>query len=143
MRPPCPVETETASAPPSGRSDHEAGAKLTIGIGALAAPRGPSGTATSVMSPETIARATTSVVPLGRHPLASGLKTCAGSVMVGGDALGNGEEVAAVGGGVLAAAVAVGVGDDAADVAIGGPDDEQPDNTMTKRATAIFLTRGA
>jgi hypothetical protein len=114
-----------------------------MGIGAPTAPRGPIVTATSVMSPETIARATTSVVPVGRHPLASGLKICAGSVMVGGDALGNGEAVATVGVAVLAAAVAAGVGDDAADVAAGGPDDEQAQITTTLSATAMFLTRGA
>jgi hypothetical protein len=114
-----------------------------MGIGAPS-PRTPSGTATSVMSPETIARATTSVVPVGRHPLASGLKTCVGSVMVGGgDTVGDGEAIAAVGVAVLAAAVAAGVGDDAADVAAGGPDDEQAQITTTLSATAMFLTRGA
>lgn len=63
--------------------------------------------------------------------------------MVGSDTLGNGDEVAEVGGGVLAAAVAVGVGDDATDVATGGPDDEQAEIRTTMRATAVFLTRGA
>jgi hypothetical protein len=94
------------------------------------------------MSPETIARATTSVVPVGRHPLASGLKTCARSVMPGGNTGPVGEAVAAVAV-ALATVLAVGVGDDAADVALGGPDDEHAVISAVMSTTIAFLTRGA
>jgi hypothetical protein len=143
MRSVCPVETETASAPPSDRSDHQVGAKLTMGDGAPTAPRGPIGTATNVMSPETIARATTSVAPLGRHPLASGVKTWATSMIRGGGTLCVGEGVGAEGAALVAAVVAVAVGDDAADVAAGGPDCEHAAISAARTNRVAFLTRGA
>jgi hypothetical protein len=149
MRPLSPVQTDTASAPPSDRSDHAVGAKLTIDVGAPAAPRGPSGTATKVMSPDTSARATMSVVPVGRHPVMSGLKTCARSVMRVGNTGPVGEAVAAVGeavaalGVVLGAMAEVGVGDRTADAAAGRPDEEQAEITTTRPAAIAFRTRRA
>src|SRR5216683_3701257 len=139
MRPPCPVQTLSASAPASARSAHVFGVKLTIGVGAPALPRGPSGTATSVMSPETIACATTRVVPDGRHPLASGWKTCARSVVPGGNRRCVGEAVGAAL--VAAGIVTLGVGDEAASVATGAPDGEHAAITTATTAATALLTR--
>jgi hypothetical protein len=92
------------------------------------------------MSPETIARAITSVVPDGRHPLACGLKTCARSVMPGGNTRPVGESVV-TGGVALAAVVVVDVGDDTADVALGGPDDEHAVISAAMTTATTFRTR--
>jgi hypothetical protein len=110
-----------------------------MGNGALVAPRAPIGTATNVMSPETIARAITSVVPFGCHLLASGLKTCARSVIPGGNTRPVGDAIDAVGV-ALAAVVAVGVGDEAADVVAGGPEDEHAAISNATMTGSAFLT---
>ncbi|HJW49185.1 MAG TPA: hypothetical protein VJ726_07200 [Candidatus Limnocylindria bacterium] len=94
------------------------------------------------MSLDTIARATTSVVPLGRHPVASGLKTCAMSVIPVGSAGAVGDAVA-VGAALVAAMVAVGVGEEAADVAAGGTEDEHAVISAAKATAIAVLTRGA
>lgn len=145
MRLPSRVATPVASAPPSARRLHGPDKKVTRDTGGATLPRGPSCSATSVVAPEPLVVAMTSVVPPGRHPPEPEEKTCETSVIGAGVwKLGGAEGVGVAVGVALgnASVASGGVGERTVGVATADPAGEHAAMSAAINAATTFRIQG-